>query len=255
MAYAPNLSYHLEHHWDNHNPYSQILDPQNVVTVAISQGALGTISNLFLSGTPITNLDVGGSTALQDIECYVCPNLQYVNVTDCPNLQRACFEKCSVRGVLDFSGTTNLLDVRGALNQFTDVNFGDAGSKVWHLCIRDNPQLNSLEHSLTNLHSLREWFVWNGNQQWPITPSTLPSTNLYDVEIYSNRFEHVDFSGQRNLVWLDAYYNNLTNALLTNCYGRSTCSTSTYHNVTLCGGSTWQATTSLPFNQTSGFMT
>ena len=203
-------------HFQNASAYAHLTNG-NVASIVLSGGTLATLTNLFLSYNPISSLEVSGAPALVEIEAYGCTNLEYVNVTGCPNLFRACLERCAIQGVLDFTGDRNLTDIRGAFNQFADVTFANgSGPNVKHFCIHDNQMLNpSLD--LSSLYSLQDLYLWNNNQKWPINASTLPSTNLTDVEIYGNGFESVDFSGQSNLYWLDAQNNALTNVLLTNC--------------------------------------
>lgn len=219
VVYCSDLVAHLQNHWAEFDPQgynpAQLLSPQNVATISFSPDTLTTMTNLFLSYNPISGLDLHGAPAIREVECYGCPNLKRVDVSGSPNLWRACFENCAVQGTLDFTGCTNLCDIRGANNQLQGLVLDDAGPTISHLCVRDNPTLSTL--SVSNLYSLRDFYIWNCNQQWPITSATLPSGKLYDVEIYSNRFESVDVSGQTNLVWLWAHHNNLTNVLLTNC--------------------------------------
>lgn len=196
---------------------TQITDftQQNVVAI---NGLDDRLTTLCASHNPLTSLDVHGLAGVQDIECYRCPNLTQVNVTHCPNLTRACFEQCQVQGVLDFTGDVNLQDIRGAVNQYTNVIFGGAGPKITHLCVRDNPQLGQ-NLLLTNFYSLHEWYIWNDSQTGAVTSATMPSTNLYDVEIYGNHFEYADFSGKAGLYTLLINDNNLTNLALAGCRG------------------------------------
>jgi hypothetical protein len=141
--------------------------------------------------------------------------LQHVVVSNLPSLRRACFEDCDLRE-LDLSGNPNLEDLRGALNAYTNILVDrGTGPKVWHWCVRDNPQLTQrFADVMTNFYSLQELFIWNDNQSGTLTTG---STNLVDVMAYGNRFNAADFTGQNNLSLLWMARNELTNLVLTGC--------------------------------------
>ena len=215
------LAKDLAGHWENTPfpfPNEPQFDHQNAIGITFSEDTLATMTNLFLSGysgvgNPISSLDLRGAAGIQDVECYGCPNLEYVDVTYCPSLRRACFEFCAVSGVLDCSGDTNLVDIRGAWNRLNGVTFGNgSGPLVKHLCVHDNPFTGNID--LSSLTNLQDLFLWDANQTGALT---FPGTNLVDVEIYTNGFTSVDVSGQRNLMWLYANSNALSSVLLTNC--------------------------------------
>ena len=168
------------------------------------------------SYNPITNtLDFSGFTSLEAIECFHCTSLQHVVVSNLPALRRACFEDCDLCE-LDLSGNPNFEDVRGAMNAFTNILVGrGTGPKIWHWCVRDNPQLiQRFADVMTNFYSLQELFIWNDNQSGTLTTG---STNLVDVMAYGNRFSAADFTGQSNLSLLWLARNELTNLVLTGC--------------------------------------
>ena len=170
------------------------------------------------SYNPITNtLDFSGFSRLEYIECYNCWPLQHVVVSNLPALKRACFEDCDLRE-LDLSGNPNLEDVRGALNAYTNILVErGTGPKVWHWCMRDNPQLTQrFADVMTNFYSLRELYIWNDNQSGTLK---IASTNLMDVQAFGNHFTAADFGGQSNLWTLSLYQNELTNLVLTGCAG------------------------------------
>jgi hypothetical protein len=140
-----------------------------------------------------------------------------VAVAKLPSLKRLCFESCDLQE-LDLSGNPNLADIRAALNSFSEIKMGGGtGPKIWHWCIRDNPQLTqNFQDVLTNFYALQELWVWNANQSGALT---FVSTNLTDVEIYNNYYTSADFSGQSNLQFLWAENNYFTNLVLTGCSG------------------------------------
>jgi hypothetical protein len=189
--------------------------PLNVSTVFGSWPGYTGLTNFDAFLSPLPVLDFSHSTGIQDIECLTCTNLRSVNVTHCPNLERACFERCAVAGTLDFTGDTNLADIRGAGNQYTNIVFGGAGPKIWHLCIRDNPQL-LVDVPLTNFYSLFELLIWNANQHGELR---VGSTNsLGRVYAYTNRYESANFTNQAGqLTYACLQHNALTNLNVHGC--------------------------------------
>jgi hypothetical protein len=170
------------------------------------------------SYNPITNtLDFSGFNSLEAIECFHCTNLEHVSVSNLPALKRVCFENCSLQE-LDLSGNPNLADVRAALNDFPEVKVGGGtGPKIWHWCIRDNPQLTQdFAQIMTNFYSLQELWIWHANQQGALT---VVSTNLTDVEVEGNQYTYANFQNQPNLQTCWIYDNRLTNLVLTGCVG------------------------------------
>ena len=57
-------------------------------------------------------------------------------------------------------------------------------------------------------------YVWNDNQSGSLT---LVSTNLMDVNAYSNSYTYADFSGHNKLWRCLIFRNNLTNLVLNGC--------------------------------------
>ena len=168
------------------------------------------------SYNPITNtLDFTGFTSLEYIEAYKCTQLRQAVVTNLPALRRLCLEACDLQE-LDISGNPNLEDVRAALNGFTNIVIGgDTGPKIWHFCVRDNPQVTQrFQDFMTNFYSLEEFFAWNDNQEGDIA---LVSTNLTLVWAYENRYTFADFTGNANLRSCRLHENQLTNIVLTGC--------------------------------------
>jgi hypothetical protein len=191
--------------------------PSNATTYATwtNQGIRGvigfsaTLTNFCLSYNPLTNLDVHGFTALQDLECWHCTNLLAANVTNCPSLERVCLEACDLHGTLYLSGDTNLQQLRAAFQGNYDVLqeivFGGAGPNIWHLCAHDNGFINNF--NFTQFPNLNQFWFWQAGQSGPlILNATNSSTNLTSVQVYNegqnsypNAFTTADFHGQLNL--------------------------------------------------------
>ena len=199
--------------WTN---YFEMRPPQGVGAVTFTNGPLTSLQLWASSYNPITNtLDFSGFSSLQGIECFHCTNLEHVVVNNLPSLRRVCFENCLLRE-LDLSGNPELEDLRAALNAFTSVTVGGGtGPKVWHFCVRDNPQITQrFQDILTNFYSLQEFWIWNANQSGALT---FVSTNLTDVEVFNNRYSYADFTGQSNMVICQVNDNQLTNLVLDGC--------------------------------------
>jgi hypothetical protein len=187
--------------------------PQKVSAVVFPQ-PLTSLQVWASSYNPITNtLDFSGFINLEYIEAYECRKLREVVVSNLPRLKRVCLEACDLQE-LDLSGNPDLEDVRAALNAFTNIVVGaGTGPKIWHWCVRDNPQLTQrFQDVITNFFSLDEFWVWNSNQEGHLS---FVSTNLTDVRAYRNRYTSVDFTGHNKLRVCRVYENSLTNIVFT----------------------------------------
>jgi hypothetical protein len=196
------------------------------------QGVFGfstTLSNLCLAHNPLSQLDVHGFPALQDIELWQCTNLVTANITNCPALLRVCLESCNLTGTLDLTGDTNLQEFRAAsqgslgagYSLLHNIIFGGAGPRIWHLCAHDNPFTNNFDFS--EFPSLKEFWFWRANQSGSLAVS---STNLTSVQLYTsfsetpvNTFTNADFHGQLNLTNLEIGFmlNTFTNLNIAGC--------------------------------------
>lgn len=106
-----------------------------------------------------------------------------MNLANTPKLRRACFEDCDL-GSLDLSQSPALEDLRGAMNQYRTNEFGHTGRRVWHICVRDNPQLTdqALFADLSPMPNLSELFICNDNQAGALRlPASSPSQGCIQV--------------------------------------------------------------------------
>lgn len=144
----------------------------------------------------ITSLDFSNFINLDTIECFLSQTLRSVKLTNTPKLKRVCFEDCNL-GSLNLSGSPNLEDLRGALNAFPTITFGGTGAHVWHICVRDNPQLTNraIFADMTAFPNLSELFIWNDNQAGGLRiPATHPN-NVVQVLADDNQYTSLDLSG------------------------------------------------------------
>ena len=142
----------------------------------------------------LTSLDFSHFIHLDTIECFLSQSLANVNLTDTPALRRACFEDCNL-SALDLSQSPLLEDLRGAVNAYPTIRFGDIGAHVWHICVRDNPQLTNrfLFADMAQFPGISELFIWNDNQTG-VLKIPRSSSGLW-VEADGNQYTALDLEG------------------------------------------------------------
>jgi hypothetical protein len=107
-----------------------------------------------------------------------------------PELERLCVESCDLDS-LDLSGCENLEDLRGALNSYKSIDWGSIGQSLWHICIRDNAQMEQSLPDLTQFPVLRELLNWNTNQSGAFV---IHSSAIRVIESSGNHYTSVDVS-------------------------------------------------------------
>jgi hypothetical protein len=191
------------------------LAQQNVTNVYGLNNAAPYLQRWSSNNNPITSLDFSDFISLTGIECFLCQQMSSVNLHNTPSLQRANFEDNNL-SALDLSESPNLTDLRGANNAYTTINWGSTGDDIWHICVRDNPQISVNFPEATRYPLLQELFVWNDNQSGFLHTS---STHLTLVLAYGNNYTSADFSGGfpagRN-GQIDISHNSLTSLNITN---------------------------------------
>src|SRR5262249_41109242 len=150
---------------------------------------------------------VSGWPALQSIDAWHCISNLNVNVKNCPQLRRTCFEALQedthygITNVLDYTGCTNIAEIRAADNRFPDVVIDDASvSNIWHLCIHNNT-VNQLptHYNFSRFPKLQELWIWTDYFQGPLVLTETNSPYLTSIEADGNYFAVVDAHGQTNL--------------------------------------------------------
>jgi hypothetical protein len=94
------------------------------------------------------------------------------------------------------SGCAALKDIRAAINNYSSINWGSIGAAVWHICVRDNPQIIGNLPDLTRFPLLRELLTWNDNQTGPFV---CHSTVIQRINSYDNHYTSADISGCSDL--------------------------------------------------------
>jgi hypothetical protein len=183
-------------------------------------GRSDTISNLVLSYSGLTNIDTHGWQNLYILECWHCTNMLAPVFTNCPRLHRVCFE--SIDNLLhgfqvdfNFTGCTNIADMRAANNAFRNIIWGPGGgSNLFHFCTRDShanqftlPYMVGLPFA--NLPSLKQLWIWaDGSFPYAVNLAYTNSPQLESLEAFNNEFYGMNLYGQVHL----------TNAVVYNCY-------------------------------------
>lgn len=168
------------------------LRQQNVIAVNGLENVAPYLRVWASSYNPITSLNFSNFTALHTIECYRCTSLATVKLSNVPSLTRLCLENCNI-SYLDLSEAPSLADLRGASqrSQTYTINWGTTGANLWHICVRDNPQMTST-FPVSQFPLLKDFYVWNGNQSGTLH---LTSTNLKSVLLANNYYNAANFSG------------------------------------------------------------
>jgi hypothetical protein len=168
-----------------------IVPNQDVTQIDNLNLAGGSLKYLCASHNPLTDLDLKGLTGLKFIELLECRNLTNFQLGDHPLLERLCVENDNIN-TLNLSGCASLADLRAASNIYTSINWGSAGPKLWHICVRTNPQLNTSVNNLTLFPALTELLNWNANQKGALI---CHSAIMKSIESNDNQYTSADLSG------------------------------------------------------------
>jgi hypothetical protein len=198
---------------DGGNNSIEQVSPQGVINVE-NMGLMAPYLQQWCSSyNNIPSLVFDNFINLDTIECYHAVGLTSISLHNTPALKRACFEACRLKN-LNVSESSNLEDLRGAHNlSDTYIKFGTVGKHLWHLCVRDNPQLKQIL-PIKQFPVMQELLVWNDNQSGPLQNA---SHSLTIVEIANNKYTNVNLSNNLNLVTCNCYNNRLTSLILTQC--------------------------------------
>lgn len=155
----------------------------------------GSLKRLSMLGNPVREMDLSGFISIEFIELYNCKALEKLTLDNHPLLERICLENSNL-STLNLSGCPQLADLRAALNNFSVINWGSTGSKLWHICIRDNPLLITPLPALTQFPLLRELLIWNDNQSGTLE---CHSEILETIQAEFNNYDKIDVRGCKNL--------------------------------------------------------
>ncbi len=164
---------------------------QNVLGFQNLNLAKSSLQYLCASYNPVTELDLKEFTALKFVELFECQYLETVRLGSHLALERLCVEDCDLDS-LDLSGCAAIEDLRAALNNYTSINWGSVGQLIWHICIRDNPQMTENLPALTQFPVLRDLWNWNTNQTGAFV---CHSPVIQSIRSYDNHYTSADLSG------------------------------------------------------------
>jgi len=181
-----------------------LLAPQNITDISGLNVVSPYLEILALTGNLITDLDIRGFSALQDVESLSCASLDTVQLQENTSILRLALEGSSV-GTLDLSGCSALRDVRAGSNGMTNVNFGSLGPNFDHVCINQNPALNQLP-SVDRFTSLNEFLMFESNQSGSLV---FNSTDLGNISIEDNAYTELDISSCGFVTYINAANNSL----------------------------------------------
>ena len=170
----------------------EYLERQNVIAVTGLENVAPSLQVWASSYNPITVLDFSNFTALHTIECFYCTSLATIRLSHVPALTRLCLENCNI-SYLDLSEAPSLADLRGASQKSSTytINWGNTGAHMWHICVRDNPQMTST-FPVNQFPILKDFYIWNDSQSGTLH---LTSTNLKSVLAANNQYISANFSG------------------------------------------------------------
>jgi hypothetical protein len=171
---------------------------QNVLGFQNLSLSKNSLKYLCASYNPITYLDLRDFSKVEFVELFNCKILDTLKLDTHPVLERLCVEDCNLVA-LDLSGCAALEDLRGAKNNYTSIKWSSIGQAIWHICIRDNPQLNITLPAFTQFPLLRELLIWNTNQTGAFE---CHSSVIRIIDAYKNHYSSADISGCTNLTRL-----------------------------------------------------
>lgn len=170
----------------------------------------------------IDSLDFENFTNIETIECFRSKSLRNVNLSNTPSLKRACFEENQLLNI-NLSGSPALEDLRGALNNYNTITFPNSTQNLWHICVRDNPQITNtnLFNNLNQFPNIAELFIWNTNQQGNLViPGTHADKDVF-IKAYKNQYSSIDLRGALTNIYfygsVDVSQNTLTSVDISGC--------------------------------------
>ena len=168
------------------------LKQQHVIAVTGLENIAPYLQVWASSQNSVTELDFSNFTHLQTIECFYCTSLAAIKLHNVPSLTRLCVEHCNI-SYLDLSESPSLADIRGSsqMSSTYTINWGTTGENIWHICVRDNPDMNMTFQS-NQFPLLRDLYIWNNSQSGTLH---LTSTNLKNVLAPNNHYNAANLSG------------------------------------------------------------
>jgi len=133
---------------------------------------------------------------LDSVECFLSTSVRHVSLRNTPSLTRLCLEDNNLT-TLDVSECPQLMDLRGAVNNYPEIRFSDNTEEIWHICIRDNPQLthDSLFSHMELFPGITELYIWSTNQKGKFEAHNCFTNSWVSILASDNHYSSLDFSG------------------------------------------------------------
>jgi hypothetical protein len=170
------------------------LPQQNVTAVYGTQNAAPSLRAWASSHNPLLFLDFHDFVSLVAMESFLGQSVRTVDLRNTPSLRRLCLEDNDLVA-LDLSGCPNLEDLRGAQNAYTSITWGDTGAHVWHICVRDNPQLTQSHPAFSKFPMLTEIFIWNDSQSGVLEMTGTGNPVIASLAAAGNHYTSANLSG------------------------------------------------------------
>jgi hypothetical protein len=151
---------------------------------------------------------------LDTVECFLSRTVKHVSLKNTPGIKRLCLEDNDLT-TLDISGCTGLTDLRGAVNNYSTIHFSNSTEEIWHICVRDNPQLtnDTLFTHIDKFPNLTELFIWNTNQKGVFKAHQCFESSSIMIMADGDHFTALDLQGGimkgDGTSWITFNYNNL----------------------------------------------
>jgi hypothetical protein len=100
------------------------------------------------------------------------------------------------------------------LNGYATIAFADSMPALWHICVRDNPQMTvqNLFEQMDKFPQILELFIWNDNQAGVLkVPKT--GTGNVDISASGNSYTYADFGGSLQFASMNGAINLRNNQL------------------------------------------
>lgn len=170
----------------------------------------------------LTSLDFSNFVNLETIECYLSQKLQSINLTNTPQLKRACFVINALQS-LNLKDCINLEEVLVGSNPVTNLQLPEKGDSLWYLGARNDSMLINQYtfNDLSKFPNIAHISIWNSNQKGSlIIPKTNPTRWVW-IRAYENKYTYLDLRGSlqnyHEIGYVDLHKNKLTKVDIEGC--------------------------------------
>ena len=89
------------------------------------------------------------------------------------------------------------MDLRGAVNNYSTIEFSESCEELWHICVRDNPQISNdtMFKNAEKFPNLTELFIWNTNQKGSFNAHNCFMNSWVTIMADRNHYTELNLSG------------------------------------------------------------